>query len=293
MAEPTDSVSVVIPMYNEEAAIADELTGLRRTMDGIGLPYEIIVVDDGCTDRSVEIVQGFEGVVLLRHPYNRGTGAARTTGIKAAQGDIVVMIDADGTYPHDAIPAMVAGVQQSSSMVIGARRRESGTVRWLRAPTKWFIRQLASYLTGTRIPDLNSGLRVFRRDIALKYVSLLPTTHSWVSTITIACLSDGYPVTWHPIDYYPRRGRSSFHPLADTYNYISLVVRSVTYFNPLQVFLPVSLFFLAVGFIKLIRDFIYYQNFYVPAITLTLLVTGIQVGAIGLLADLIVKRSRL
>ena len=286
-------ISVVIPMYNEEVAIADELTGLSRTMDGVGLPYEIIVVDDGCTDRSVEIVQGFEGVVLVRHPYNRGTGAARTTGVKAAQGEIIVMIDADGTYPHDAIPDMITEVQQGSSMVIGARLRESGTVRWLRAPTKWLIRQLASYLTATRIPDLNSGLRVFRRDIALKYVSILPATHSWVSTITIACLSDGYPVTWHPIDYYPRRGHSSFHPLTDTYNYISLVVRSVTYFNPLKVFLPVSLFFLAVAVVKMIRDFIFYHGFYVPAITLTLLVTGIQIGAIGLLADLIVKRSRL
>jgi len=292
-------ISVVIPMYNEEAAIADELEGLRRTMDGIGQPYEIVVVDDGCTDRSVEIVQGFteipfrgEGVVLVRHSCNRGTGAARTTGIKAAQGDIVVMIDADGTYPHDAIPDMVAEVERGASMVIGARRRESGTLRWLRAPTKWFIRQLASYLTSTRIPDLNSGLKVFRRDIALKYVSILPTTHSWVSTTTIAFLSDGYPVTWLPIDYYPRKGKSSFHPISDTYNYISLVVRAVMYFNPLKVFLPVTLVLLLTAVVKLIRDIIYYHGFYVPGVTLMLMLTAIQVGAIGLLADLIVKRGR-
>lgn len=286
-------ISIVIPMYNEEAAVADDLRGIQAAMDASGLDYEIIVVDDGSTDGSAQIVRGFEGVHLLQHPRNRGTGAARTTGLRAARGEIVVMTDADGTYPNDQMPKLVELVQSGYSMVIGARQREAGTLRWLRTPTKWFIRMLASYLTATRIPDLNSGLRAFDRETVMRYLHLLPQTHSWVSTITIALLSDGYDVAWHPIDYFPRKGRSSFHPFADTYNYLSLVVRSVTYFNPLKVFLPISLFFLGAGFIKMIRDFIYFQGFYVPAITLTLLVTGIQVGAIGLLADLIVKRSRL
>ncbi|MGQ9599805.1 MAG: glycosyltransferase family 2 protein [Anaerolineae bacterium] len=285
-------ISVVIPMYNEEAAIADELRGLRQMLDATGWTYEIIVVDDGSTDRSAEIARGFEGVRLIQHPYNRGTGAARSTGMQAAQGEIVVMIDADGTYPHQAIPLLVAEIEKGSGMAIGARKRESGTVPWLRAPTKWFIRQLASYLTATRIPDLNSGLRAMRRDLALHYLPILPTTHSWVGTITIAFLSDGYPVTWLPIDYYPRKGKSSFHPIADTYNYISLVIRSVMYFNPLKVFLPATLVLLLTAAAKLIRDIIYYRGFYVPGITLMLVLTAIQVGAIGLLADLIVKRGR-
>ncbi len=286
-------ISIVIPMYNEETAIGGDLEGIQDTMADSGLAYEIIVVDDGSTDNSAEIVRGFEGVQLIQHPRNRGTGAARTTGLRAARGEIVVMTDGDGTYPNHEIPKLVEIVQSGYSLVIGARQREAGTLPWLRAPAKWFIRQLASYLTATRIPDLNSGLRAFDRETVLRYVHLLPTTHSWVSTITIALLSDGYPVTWHPIDYYPRKGHSSFHPFTDTYNYISLVVRSVTYFNPLKVFLPISLFFLVVGFGKMIRDFIHYQGFYVPAITLTLLVTGIQLIAIGMLADLIVKRSHL
>ena len=285
-------ISVVIPMYNEEVAIADELDGIRRTMDGLGLPYEVIVVDDGCTDQSVEIVRRFSDVILIQHSCNRGTGAARTTGIKAARGEVVVMIDADGTYPHEAIGPMIDEVERGSAMVIGARKQERGTVRWLRTPTKWFIRQLASYLTATRIPDLNSGMRVFRRDLALTYTGLLPNTHSWVSTITIAFLSDGHPVTWYPIEYFPRKGKSKFHPLRDTYNYLSLVVRAVMYFNPLKVFLPVTLVLLLTAAVKLIRDIIYYQGFYVPGVTLMLVLTAIQVGAMGLLADLIVKRGR-
>jgi glycosyltransferase involved in cell wall biosynthesis len=280
-------------MYNEEEAVADDLRGIQQTMNDSNLEYEIIVVDDGSTDNCAAVVSQFEDVQLIRHPRNRGTGAARTSGLKAARGEIVVMTDADGTYPNHEMPTLIDLVQSGHSMAIGARQREAGTMPWLRAPAKWFIRQLASYLTATRIPDLNSGLRAFDRETALQYLRLLPTTHSWVSTITIAMLSDGHSVAWHPIDYYPRKGRSSFHPLTDTYNYISLVVRSVMYFNPLKVFLPVSLLFLLVGLVKMVRDFIYWGNFHVPAITLVILVTAVQLAALGMLADLIVKRSHL
>lgn len=282
-------ISVVLPIYNEEAAIGDDLDLIKRTMDATGYPYEIIVVNDGSTDRTVEIVSSRPWVRLLHHTHNRGTGAARTTGVKAAQGNLILMTDGDGTYPNQDMPKMLEYLQHCD-MVIGARKEEKGTLKWLRSSAKWFIRTLASYLTATKIPDLNSGMRGFRRDIALKYLNILPTTHSWVSTITIAFLSDGYEVAFMPIDYYPRKGKSSFHPLRDTYNYLTLVVRAVTYFNPLRVFLPLSLFLFAVGGIKLIRDLIVYR-FHVPTGTVLVLVTAVQIGVMGLLADLIVRKS--
>jgi len=202
------------------------------------------------------------------------------------------MTDADGTYPNHDIPKLLAALADAD-MVVGARRREAGTLPWLRAPAKWFIRMLASFLTNTHIPDLNSGFRAFKRDVALRYLTILPTTHSWVSTITLAFLSDGYSVTYVPIDYYPRKGRSSFHPITDTYNYITLVVRSIMYFNPLKVFLPVTGLLLLVGIIKFIRDLLVYGSvFYIPGITLLLLFMAVQVGALGLLADLIVRRTK-
>jgi glycosyltransferase involved in cell wall biosynthesis len=247
------------------------------------------VVNDGSTDGTVDIVSSRPHVRLIHHERNRGTGAARTTGMKAAKGDVVVMTDGDGTYPNQDMPRLLEQLEQHD-MVIGARRREEGTLRWLRTPAKWFIRKLASYLTETPIPDLNSGMRAVKKDIALKYLSILPTTHSWVSTITIAFLSDGYSVQFVPIDYYKRKGKSSFHPLRDTYNYLTLVVRSVMYFYPLKVFLPLTLFLLALGMLKLIRDVIVY-NFHVPTTTVLIILTAVQLGAMGLLADLIVRKN--
>ena len=201
------------------------------------------------------------------------------------------MIDADGTYPCSAIPSMLDALDECD-MVIGARDKEMGTLRWLRSGAKSFIRVLASYLTQTRIPDLNSGLRVMKREQVLEFLPILPATHSWVSTITMAFLSNGYNVKWVPISYSRRIGRSSFHPIADTYNYLSLVIRAIMYFNPLRVFLPASLTLLLIGAAKMIYDIFAYRFHFAPS-TVILIVTGFQVGAIGLLADLIVRRAKI
>ena len=281
-------ISVVIPAYNEELAIGDDLRAIQSALTGAGLDYEIIVVDDASTDRTAEIVRGFPDVRLISHPYNRGEGAARTTGLRASRGDVFVTTDADGTYPNQDIPRLLAALE-GYDMVIGARKKEAGTMRWLRTPAKTFIRLLASYLTATRIPDLNSGLRALRKGPALQFLNILPATHSWVSTITIAFLTNGYTVNFIPIDYYPRKGRSSFHPLRDTYNYLSLVVRAIVYFNPLKVFLPASLLLLLVGGAKMIYDILAYNWHFAPS-TVTLILAGVQIGALGMLADLIVRR---
>lgn len=285
-----DLVSIVIPVFNEEAAIGDDLDTIIATMRDSGYQYEIIVVNDGSTDRTVEIVSAREEVRLVSHPYNRGTGAARTTGVRQAQGSLIVMTDGDGTYPNREIPVLLSFLGEYD-MVIGARKHERGTLRWLRSPAKLFIRLLASYLTRVRIPDLNSGFRAFRKEMAERYLGILPTTHSWVATITIASLSGGYTVKFMPIDYYPRKGRSTFHPIRDTYNYLSLVVRAVMYFDPLRVFLPVALTLLTLGVAKMVYD-IFAYNFHFAPSTVTILLTAVQLGALGLLADLIVRGAK-
>jgi glycosyltransferase involved in cell wall biosynthesis len=295
----TLAVSVILPAYNEEAAICDDLDDVRVAMDGSGYEYEVIVVDDGSTDGTANAVRTRPWVRLMQHAYNRGTGAARTTGVRAARGRVVVFTDADRTYPNDRIPELLERMDAGADMVIGARRSEAGTVRVLRTPAKWFLRRLAEFMTGSRIPDLNSGLRAQRRDATLRFLPILPTSHSWVSTITIAFLSSGYFVEWTPIDYFTRVGRSTFHPLRDTYNYVSLIVRTVMYFNPLKIFLPLAIVLVLLGTSKYLFFDILWRFGAVwpipamPGTTLVLIFTGLQVAVVGLLADLIVRRTRL
>jgi polyisoprenyl-phosphate glycosyltransferase len=284
-------VSIVVPAFNEEQAMGVVLDDIIAAMKPLNLSWELLVIDDGSTDGTRAICDAHPEVKVITHSVNRGNGAARTTGIKAARGRYVVMIDADATYPADAIPPMLKELE-TYDMVIGAREKEMGTLRILRTAAKEFIRRLASYMTQTNIPDLNSGLRAMKRDLVPQFFPILPTTHSWVSTITMAFLSSGYTVKWMPIAYYKRIGRSTFHPIRDTYNYLTLVMRTIMYFNPLRIFLPLSLTLFLLGGAKMVYD-IFRYNFHFAPSTVMLMLSAFQLFALGLLADLIVRRSKL
>jgi len=291
MEEQEIVVSVVVPAFNEEEAVGLVLDDIIAVMEPLGIPYEVIVVDDGSTDCTRAICEARPKVTVISHPHNRGNGAARTTGVKAARGRYIIMTDADGTYPIDVFPKMIEELAHCD-MIIGAREKEMGTLRWLRSLAKEFIKALASYMTQTKIPDLNSGLRAMKRELVLEFLPILPKTHSWVSTITMAFLSSDYVVKWIPVAYYKRIGRSTFHPINDTYNYLMLVLRTIMYFNPLRFFVPLTLTLLSVGFGKMIYDIFAYRFHFAPS-TVMLVLTGIHMGALGLLADLIVRRSKL
>ena len=283
-------LTILLPTFNEQEAIGQVLDDILAVVEPMNIPYELMVLDDGSTDGTRAACDARPQVKVVSHQHNRGNGAARTTGVKAARGRYVLMMDADGTYPVADIPAMLKEAE-NADMVIGARTSEKGTLKVLRSSAKNLIRLLASYMTQTYIPDLNSGMRIMRRELVPQFFSILPTTHSWVSTITMAFLSSGYTVKWMPIAYYKRIGRSTFHPIHDTYNYLTLVVRTIMYFNPLRAFIPISLVLLVIGLAKMIYDIINYSWHFAPS-TVMLMMTWIQVTAIGLLADLIVRRSR-
>lgn len=282
-------ISVVIPAYNEEEAIGKVLQELIETLRGEPCPWEVIVVDDGSSDRTGDIASRFSEVKVIRHPHNMGGGLARNTGIRAASGDIVVIADGDGTYPVQDIPRLVEGLE-GCDMVVGARIREAGTLKFLRVPAKFFIRKLAEFISGSRIPDLNSGMRAFKREAILPYLHMLPHGHSWVSTVTLTFLTNGHPVKYVPIDYYPRKGKSTFHPIKDTGNYIMTVFRTITWFSPLKVFLPLASLLFLTGLGKLIADVMRY-NWRVTASTVMLVLGGLQILVLGLIADMIAKRS--
>jgi glycosyltransferase involved in cell wall biosynthesis len=289
MPEELD-VTVVLPVYNEQGHLFEEVRRIRAALDASAYSYEIIVVDDGSNDGSSEQLRTIEGIRLISFATNRGSGSARRAGTAAARGRVVVWTDADMTYPNDDIPGMVKELE-GYDQVVGARRSEQGTHKAFRVPAKWFIRRLASYLVDVKIPDLNSGLRAFRADVARQYLHLLPPGFSCVTTITMAFLANGYSVKYVPIDYAPRAGKSKFHWWKDTKRYLIQVIRLVLSYDPLRVFLPVGLLLASIGFGKLGYDWVT-KDFRVTTNTLLTLFAAFQVFAIGLLADLVVRVAR-
>jgi glycosyltransferase involved in cell wall biosynthesis len=283
-------VSVIVPAYDEAESIGQVLTDLNAALSAGDLTYEIIVVDDGSTDQTPGIARA-SGARLLQHGVNRGYGAALKTGIRAARGDRIVITDSDGTYPADCIPKL-ATLLDEWDMVIGARTGRNVHMPLIRRPAKWALNQLANYLTGTQIPDLNSGLRAFWRETALRFFPILPNGFSLTTTITLAMLSENCRVHFMPIDYHERRGRSKIHPIYDTLNFLQLIVRTVLYFNPLKVFLPLSLLFVVAGvLVGLISKLVFGKL--LDTTMIVLIVTGVQILMLGMLADLIDKRSRI
>ena len=283
-------VSVVLPVFNERGHLRQEIDRIRAALSASPYTFEIIVVDDGSDDGSEVDLAAIEGIRLIRHSHNRGSGAARRTGTTAARGRVVVWTDVDMTYPNDEIPMLVKELE-GFDHVVGARRTEEGTVRILRVPAKWFIRKLASYLTETDIKDLNSGLRAFRRDVAMQYVHHLPKGFSCVTTLTMSFLSNGYSVKYVPIDYFPRAGTSKFHWWKDTKRYLLQVVRMTLSYNPLKVFLPVGGVLLLAGLIKLGIDWVW-RDFRLASNTLLIFLAALQSITVGLLADLIVRATK-
>jgi glycosyltransferase involved in cell wall biosynthesis len=286
----TLDVSIILPVYNEAAHLEQEVDRVRAAMDASPYSYEIIVVDDGSSDNSAEIAARIPNIRFIHFLQNRGSGSARKAGTSAAHGRVTVWTDVDMTYPNDTIPELVKELD-GYDQVVGARTTEEGTVKALRVPAKWLIRKLASFLTGTKIPDLNSGFRAFRTDVARQYLNQLPVGFSCVTTITMTFLANGYSVKYVPIDYAKRAGESKFHWYKDTQRYATQVVRMILSYNPLKIFMPVGLTLFTVGFVKLLFD-VTGRHIHVATTTLLILFAAFQVVAIGLLADLVTRSTR-
>ena len=291
---PAPYVSIILPCYNEQDHVVLEVERISATMDASGFSYELLVIDDASTDATLERVRGiadkYPALQLIPFRRNGGAGTARRIGTQQAAGEIVVWTDADMTYPNERIPELVRILAEDPSydQVIGARTSEQGTHKLLRVPAKWLIRKIAERLTNERIPDLNSGLRAFRREVALPYLRLLPAGFSCVTTITLAFLSNQHDICYVPIDYAKRSGSSKFHFVTDAYRYILQVLRMVMYFNPLKVLMPPALWLLGIGTVKAGYDLIAHPVRF-AANTVLLVMSGLMVAVLALLADLIVR----
>lgn len=243
-------ISLVIPVFNEEGAIAETLRLVRDALRQASVAYEIIVVNDGSTDRTLDAIHdAFAGpdVRLIEHRRNRGYGAALKSGIRYARYAWIAIVDADGSYPLEELTGLVQ-LAGDVDMVVGSRTGADANPPGLRGLTRTVLRGFAQWLVHRRIPDLNSGLRVFRKDLAERFLRILPDGFSFTSTITLALLTNGYRVHFEPIHYYRRIGRSKIRPVRDTLNVVRLIARTAIYFAPFRVFLPMAALFL-VGFL--------------------------------------------
>ena len=279
------NVSIVIPAYNEEDGVAHVVTELRQVLEQHFITAEIIVVDDGSKDHTAQAALA-AGARVLRHRSNRGYGAALKTGITAATNQYIVITDADGTYPSEYIPEMLAHLEHAD-MVTGARIGRKVKIPLIRRPAKWVLNRLANYLTSSHIPDLNSGLRAFRRNVAMQYFTILPDQFSFTTTITLAMHCDRYAVTYLPIDYRGRRGRSKIVPW-DAASFLVLILRTSMLFRPLRVFLPLILVCLSYGLTKMTIDLI--RDPMISASATLALLSALLVLLIGMLGDAVATR---
>jgi glycosyltransferase involved in cell wall biosynthesis len=274
-------VSVILPAYQEADAIGEVVANVHRVMKTLDFPYEIIVVDDGSKDGTGQRA-GDAGARVLVHPYNIGNGAAVKTGIRNANGEILVMLDADGQHAPEEIPRLLEKLG-SYDMVVGARTGESETSLH-RSLANRIYNRFASYMCGNKIEDLTSGFRAIKVHIARQFVSLLPNTFSYPTTLTMAIVRSGYSLTHVPVKAFRRQGRSKIRLFRDGSRFLLIILKIATLYSPMKVFLPVSLGMFLLGFgYGLLKIFAFHTR-YGPTSAM-LITVAVLVFLVGLVSE--------
>lgn len=289
-------ISVVIPALNEQDEIGRTVTRVRDVLSAAGIgAYEVVIVDDGSRDETgVRAEQA--GARVLRHPHNVGYGRSLKDGIRAARYDTIVINDADGTYPIDAIPALLTRFGEGYDMVVGARSGEHYRESLIKMPLRRLLRFIVEFTAGRSIPDINSGLRVFRRSTALEYFDHLCDTFSFTTSMTLAYMMTGKFVAYVPIEYNKRVGKSKVRLLRDSMKTLQYIVEAAIYYDPLKMFALMALIVLASSLVSFALALIAKLNvfFYVGVGGI---ISSVLVFSLGLLAVLLrqimVKSSRI
>jgi len=284
-------ISVVIPVFNEQECLKKTIHQMEELLETTDFDFDIIIVNDGCTDGCFAILEGINNpsIKIIHHDVNRGYGAAIKTGIAKSSAPYVCITDADDTYSNHDLKKLANYIKDGYSMIVGARTGDFVQMPLLRKLPKWMLNKLANYLTGVTIPDINSGLRIMKKEDVEHFMKILPDGFSFTTTITLAMLTNDMPVFFLPINYYHRKGKSKIRPFYDTLNFLQLIIRTCLYFNPLKVFIPLSGLLAVLAFIVLLLSSIFLDR----AMDVTfgiIMMTAVIVIAIGMLADLIDKR---
>ncbi|MBI2505586.1 MAG: glycosyltransferase family 2 protein [Candidatus Latescibacteria bacterium] len=280
-------LSIVIPAYNEAGAIGGVVERLAQNLERQGYTrYEILVVDDGSRDGTADRVRGLRHQIrVVEHPDNLGPGAAVKTGIRQALGDLLVFMDADGQHDPEDIPRFVEACRRFD-MVVGARGRgsQAGWHRWL---ANTLYNHLASYVTGRQVADLTSGFRAMKRELARRYLGLLPNGFSYPTTITLSLMRAGFSVAYIPIQAPRRQGKSKIKLFSDGAKFLLIIMKICMLFSPLKIFLPVSayLFLMGVGY----YGYTFVTDHRFTNMSMLLFTTSVMVFMMGLVAEQIAQ----
>ena len=291
--EELQAFTLVVPAYNEEGAITETVETLVETLSPLP-EFELLVVNDGSSDGTAAELARLEelhpALRVITHDRNRGYGAALKTGISRARTPWVGITDADGTYPNHRLPEMIGIAQElDADMVVGARTiKEEVEYPLIRKIPKVFLVRWASWLSDYRIPDINSGMRVFKTESVKKFFWVLPDTFSFTTTISIAMLKSRHLVHYMPIGYKARIGQSKIKPIRDTLRFVQLITRTGMYFAPLRVLTPLFLILVVALLVSLGFD-IAHGNLTDKSVIL--FVAAMNTVMFGLLADMIHRRS--
>ena len=286
MKNIVESVSIVIPAFQESAIIGEVVIAVLKVVARLGCEYEVIVVDDGTTDGTGEVARS-SGANVLTHPYNKGYGASLKTGIRFASNRTVIFLDGDGQHDPNDIQRLLAG-RKNFDMVVGARKGMSGSPHW-RKPGKVFLKWLLNNMIGHNIPDFNSGYRLLDREMALSLIPIMPDGFSFSTTSTIAVFKGGYLVQYIPIQVAKRIGTSTV-TAADGFRTIMLIIRLVTLFAPLRVFLPISAATFVIGLFFTVYGYVHAGEASVKG--LIALLAAVQFFLFGVMVDQVVAVRR-
>jgi glycosyltransferase involved in cell wall biosynthesis len=274
-------ITVIIPVYNEEEAIGKVVSGVHRVLSDEDISYEILVVDDGSSDQT-KIKAEEAGANVITHAYNIGNGAAVKTGIRAAKGEVLVLMDGDGQHDPQDIPQLLHKMGDHV-MVVGARSRGSDTDIHRDFGNRIY-NWLASYVCNRKIEDLTSGFRAVKADIARGFLHLMPNTFSYPSTLTLAVARSGYPFLYHPIHVSRRKGRSKINLIRDGLRFFLIIFKVTTLFSPLKIFIPASMGLFLLGFGYGLYKVLVLDMRYGPTSALLMTMSGL-VFLIGLVSE--------
>ncbi len=230
-------VSYIVPAYNEEDGIADTLERLKTVLGGGVLPFEIIVVDDGSTDETAQRVDAIEDINVVTHPINTGYGSAIKTGILCAQYEWIGIVDADGTYEIEKLPLLIEKMQNGFDMAVAVRKNVLETDGWFKRLARLALLKFISVWVSGTIEDPNSGFRLFTKEFALTFFPFLCDTFSFTTSSTIFATGEGYFVSYVPMDYKKRFGKSKVRHMRDSFRMMQLIFQGITFFNPLKFFI--------------------------------------------------------